>query len=197
MASFSYLWRHRAKFSFFDLAFYIAWSKRILTLKELVKRNQRRSNLISQGAIISETAEIGQLKADGNKKFLIVGNFTTIGKVEFALHDKIIIGNNVCINDGAILLTASHDLNDSQWPHKKRPIVIEDYAWVCTNAIILPGVTIGYGAVVGAGAVVSKSVEPLSIVVGNPALPTLRKRTEVLNYKPTVFLAANLAWIKG
>jgi acetyltransferase-like isoleucine patch superfamily enzyme len=46
--------------------------------------------------------------------------------------------------------------------------VIEDDVWVGARAIILPGVTIGHGSVIGAGAVVAKSVPPYSIVVGNP-----------------------------
>ena len=126
-----------------------------------------------------------------------IGGFTFIGKVELALHDKISIGSRVCINDGAIVLSASHSLDDIHWRHKKGPIYIEDYAWIATNAIILPGVRIGEGAVVGAGAVVSKDVPPYSIVAGNPAKAISRERVKGLDYNPCEFLAANLAWIKG
>jgi maltose O-acetyltransferase len=51
------------------------------------------------------------------------------------------------------------------------PITIHDYVWIGAGAIILPGVTIGVGAVVGAGSVVTKDVAPRMIVVGNPARP--------------------------
>ena len=51
----------------------------------------------------------------------------------------------------------------------KKPIVIDDNAWVASRAIILPGVVIGKAAVVGAGAVVTKDVEPWTVVGGNPA----------------------------
>ena len=49
------------------------------------------------------------------------------------------------------------------------PVVIEDYVWIGMNSIILKGVTIGKGAVVAAGSVVTKSVPPMTVVGGNPA----------------------------
>lgn len=52
---------------------------------------------------------------------------------------------------------------------KSAPIVIEDRVWIGFNAIILKGVTIGEGSVVGAGAVVTRDVEPYTVVAGNPA----------------------------
>jgi maltose O-acetyltransferase len=197
MASLHYLWRHRAKFSLLNILFYKAWAKRILTLRELRKRNRRRKKLTNKGACIAQTAEIGNIKADGNKSNLKIGDFSFIGRVELALHERITIGSRVCINDGVTILTASHHLNDPSWNHKKAPIVIKDYAWICTNAILLPGVSIGRGAVVGAGAVVSKNVGDFEIVVGNPAKAIEKKRTQDLDYNPCAFLAANNAWING
>src|SRR5690606_15060402 len=143
------------------------------------------------------TAEIGIIQANGKKSNFKVGDFSFIGRVHLALHECIEIHNNVCINDGVQLLTASHSISDPEWKHIKRPIIIEDYVWIATNAMILPGVTIGKGAVVGAGSVVSKDVKPYTVVVGNPALPTSKRRTEDLVYNPCEFLAANLAWLKG
>jgi acetyltransferase-like isoleucine patch superfamily enzyme len=196
MASLGYLWQNRVQYPLGSGQFVKCWAKRILTLKSLLQRNRVRNRLVRLGALISETAELGEVKADGNKKNLTVGDFSFLGRVEIALHDKINIGNYVCINDGVILLSASHGLQDPLWQHKKAPIVIEDYAWVATNAIILPGVTIGRGAVVGAGAVVSKNVAPYQIVAGNPATPISKMRTEDLRYNPCEFLAANMAWLK-
>ncbi len=197
MASVKYLWKNRAKFPFGSNAFVRAWGKRVFTFKSLIKRNKTRNKLVKAGANISETAEIGDVKANGNKLNLSVGSNSFIGAVELALHDKIIIGEKVCINDGVIILTASHDLSDPLWQHKKAPIIIEDYAWIATNSIILPGVTIGKGAVVGAGAVVSRSVAPYQIVAGNPAAPISKTRINDLKYNPCEFLAANMAWLKG
>ena len=51
-----------------------------------------------------------------------------------------------------------------------KPIVLEPYAWVCARAIVLPGVTIGRGAVLGAGAVTGKNLESLGVYAGKPAL---------------------------
>ena len=197
MASFSYLWKNRTHFRLGSKTFFKVWAKRLLSLGELLRRNYKRSRLIGQGATISETAEMGAVAAHGTKTHLKVGDFSFLGEVELALHDRIEIGNYVCINDGVKLLSASHKLDDPMWSHKKAPIHIADYAWIATNAIILPGVRIGEGAVVGAGAVVSKDVAAYSVVTGNPAKPISRTRTRDLHYNPCEFLAANRAWLIG
>ena len=197
MASLNYLYRNRARFPFMSTSFIRAWGKRLLTLRKVYKNNLNRNRLRKKGAVISETAEIGEVNINGNKKNLSVEDFSFIGRAELALHDKITIGRKVCINDGVIILSASHNLSDPTWPHKKAPIVIEDYVWIATNAIILPGVTIGEGAVVGAGAVVSRSVKPYAIVAGNPAKPINKSRVKSLNYNPCEFLAGNRAWLLG
>lgn len=195
MATFKYLWNNRVKHHWFSKLFFKSWAKRLLTLAELIKNNNRRKKLISSGALIAETSELGIVNINGKKDNLIIGDFSTLGRVEIALHDKVTIGKYVCINDGVIILSASHDVLDSLWRHKKAPISIGDYAWIATNAIILPGVHIGKGAVVGAGAVVSKSVCDYAIVTGNPAKEIEKKRTENLNYNPCEFLATNNAWL--
>ncbi|SEG18586.1 acyltransferase [Flavobacterium urumqiense] len=196
MASLKYLWGNRSKNLIFSRNFFISWAKRLFTINKLLSNNLRRKRLIKQGAHIADTAEIGITKIGGRKCNLTVGEFTFLGRVEIALHEKITIGNYVCINDGVKLLSASHDVSDSLWRHKKSPIYIGDYAWIATNAIVLPGVKIGRGAVVGAGAVVSKDVNDYSIVIGNPAQEIAKKRTKTLNYNPCEFLAANNAWLK-
>lgn len=196
MATIKYLWNNRIKFKWFSKSFFISWTKRLLTFSELMKNNRRRKKLINSGAHIAPTAEIGIVNVNGKKDNLSIGDFSTIGRVEIALHDKVTIGNYVCINDGVVILSASHDVLDPLWHHKKAPIFIGDYAWIATNAIILPGVRIGKGAVVGAGSVVSKNVNDYAIVIGNPAIEISKKRTEVLNYNPCEFLATNNAWLK-
>jgi acetyltransferase-like isoleucine patch superfamily enzyme len=197
MASIHFLWTHRAKFTIGSVNFYKAWAKRFLTLKALIRRNLYRKKLSKQGAMIDERAEVGEIRAEGNKRNLTIGKFTFIGNVYIALHDRVEIGERVCINDGVEILTASHNVYDPEWKHVKGKIVIEDYAWIGTGAMILPGVHIGYGAVIGARAVVSKSVPSRAIVVGNPAKPTNKSRAENLNYNPCDFLAANRAWLIG
>jgi acetyltransferase-like isoleucine patch superfamily enzyme len=197
MASYSYLWINRAKFSPISKQFFRAWAKRLLTFPVLVKRNSMRSYLSRKGALISPTAEIGKAEITGNKKFLSVGSNSFIGRVQIALHDVVTIGNRVCINDGVVMLTASHDVTDPKWQHTKAAIVIEDYAWIGTSAIILPGVRVCRGAVVAAGAVVSKSVPAGAIVAGNPAKAISKTRSTQLDYNPCEFLAANKSWLNG
>lgn len=196
MASLKYLWDNRVELKWFSKSFFKSWAKRLLTFSELINNNKRRKKLINKGAQIAETAEIGIANINGQKDNLTIGEFSTIGRVEIALHDKVSIGNYVCINDGVVILSASHNVSDPLWSHKKASIFINDYAWIATNAIILPGVRIGRGAVVGAGAVVSKNVNDYAIVIGNPAKEIAKKRTKVLNYNPCEFLATNNAWLK-
>lgn len=195
MATFKYLWENRAKHPFFTKKNIRSWAKRLLLIKETINANKRRNELVFYGAQIGSTTEIGMANILGKKTNLSIGEFTTIGRVHIALHDKVKIGERVCINDGVQILTASHDVVHPEWKHLKKPIVICDYAWIATNAIILPGVHIGYGAVVGAGAVVTKSVSDFAIAVGNPAVIISKKRATNLTYNPCEFLASNNAWL--
>jgi acetyltransferase-like isoleucine patch superfamily enzyme len=197
MASFRYLWKNRAQFPFGSTNFYRAWGKRLFSFAELMRRNNRRNGLTNKGARISETAEIGQVDISGRYKLLSIGSESFLGRVKIAVHEEVKIGSRVCINDGVEILTASHDVTDPSWKEVKAKIIIDDYVWIGTGAMILPGVTIGRGAVVGARAVVSKAVAPGDIVVGNPARPVTRKRCGELNYTPCEFLAANRAWLAG
>lgn len=83
--------------------------------------------------------------------------------------DKIIIGDKVTISQGAYLCCAGHDINYLNKPLVTAPIKIGRFAWVCADAFVGMGVTIGEGAVVGARAAVFKDVEPWTVVGGNPA----------------------------
>lgn len=197
MASLSFLWANRVQFSPFSSLFYRAWAKRILLIPDLIKKNHRFLFLKRNGANISKMAEIGEINVNGKINLLSVGDLSFLGRVEIALHDKVTIGRNVCINDGVVILTASHDIFDPKWPHKKAAIIIDDYVWVGTGAMILPGVRLGRGCVIGARAVVSKSVDPGEIVVGNPAKVLNKKRDIEFDYNPCEFLATNRAWLIG
>ena len=101
---------------------------------------------------------------------LKIGNLSCIGpNVEIYNKAEVCIGNNVVISQGAYLCTASHDISSPVMKLVTKKIQVEDYAWISARATILPGVTIGEGAVVAAGAVVVKDVEPWTVVGGNPA----------------------------
>jgi putative colanic acid biosynthesis acetyltransferase WcaF len=93
------------------------------------------------------------------------------------------IGDRVIIGDGAALLTGNHDIHSPQFVGRLLPIEIEDYVWVATNAMVLGGVKLGYGCIVGAGAVVREDIPPLAVVIGNPGqIVTYRKCTEFDHY---------------
>ena len=82
----------------------------------------------------------------------------------------IVIGDDVFIGPKVNLITINHDPDpDNRSATYGRPIVIEDKVWIGINSTILPGVRIGYGAIVGAGSVVTKDVPVMTVVAGNPA----------------------------
>lgn len=76
------------------------------------------------------------------------------------------IGKNVCLASGVWIWTLHHDYNDINFKAVGNPVQIDDFAWLCSRCIILPGVRIGEGAVVASGAVVTKDVEPWTVVGG-------------------------------
>lgn len=83
---------------------------------------------------------------------------------------KIEIGDNVLLGPNVQLYTVNHPLDVSQRSSEyTRPIKIESNVWIGGGAIILPGITIREGAVVAAGAIVTKDVPESSLVAGNPA----------------------------
>ena len=86
--------------------------------------------------------------------------------------NEVRIGNHVSIGPNVQIYTAAHLLKAEpriQGLEEAKPIVVEDNVWLGGAAILLPGVTVGRNAVVGAGAVVSRDVPPNTVVAGNPA----------------------------
>jgi acetyltransferase-like isoleucine patch superfamily enzyme len=97
--------------------------------------------------------------------------------------DKLTIGNHVDIATEVMIYNAEHDTKDPGFRPISAPVTIQDYVFIGPRAIILPGVTIKKGAVVGAGAVVTKDVEEGSIVAGVPAKQIGTREIKNLNYK--------------
>ena len=89
--------------------------------------------------------------------------------------DEITIGNEATVSQGVKLCTAGHDIASRTMELTHHPITVRNSAWIAGWSLLLPGVTIGEGAVVAAGAVVTKDVEPWTVVGGNPA-KFLKKR---------------------
>jgi maltose O-acetyltransferase len=81
------------------------------------------------------------------------------------------IGNHASISLNSVILTLEHDLADPGFRSIGAPVVIGDYVFIGARAMVLPGVTLGEGAAVAAGAVVTRDVAPYTIVGGVPARP--------------------------
>jgi maltose O-acetyltransferase len=96
----------------------------------------------------------------------------------------LMIGDRVSISAEVCILTADHDLRTTDMASRQRGVRVEDYVFIGTRALILPGVTLGRGCGVAAGAVVARSVGPYQIVAGVPARP-IGERPADLQYDPT------------
>lgn len=109
---------------------------------------------------------------------ITLGHNSTIGpSVNIYNQGHVIIGSNVIISQGAHICASTHDYNCELHPLILRPIKIHDYAWVCADAFIGPGVNVSEGTVVGARAALFKDSEAWSVYSGNPAV--LIKKREI------------------
>ena len=84
--------------------------------------------------------------------------------------DCVFIGNNVCISQGALLLTGNHDYTLSSFDYLNSPIHIMDGAWIGAKAVVCPGVNIGSHAILTVGSVATKEMNEYGIYQGNPAV---------------------------
>lgn len=114
---------------------------------------------------------------------LSIGNYSHINRgCLIDARGGISIGSSVSVSFGVNIISDSHDLQSPIFELKRGPIVIGDYAWIGPNSIILKNVHIGKGAVVAAGAVVTKDVPPYSVVGGVPA-KIIGSRVKELSYR--------------
>jgi adhesin HecA-like repeat protein len=112
-----------------------------------------------------------------------MGNHSTINEgCRLDNRGGITIGDNVSISAQVCILTADHDPRSPTFAGRERAVRIDDYAFIGTRALILPGTIIGRGAVVAAGAVVTKEVLPLAVVAGSPARE-IGRRDPTLDYR--------------
>ncbi len=119
-----------------------------------------------------------------------IARSASIHNVRFLSFGKLVIGSNTVVNRGCYLdsrrgltirdnvvvahdtkiYTLGHDINCVDFSTKGAPVIIEDYVVLFSNVLVMPGVTVGKGAVVLPGSVVSKDVAPMSVMGGNPAV---------------------------
>jgi putative colanic acid biosynthesis acetyltransferase WcaF len=127
-------------------------------------------------------AKLGQgvvIKPSVNIKYpwkLRIGDHSWIGEEVWIDNlSDVIIGNNVTISQGALLLTGSHDHSRETFDFISYPIVLEDGAWIGANAIVFGGVTCKSHSVLGINSVAEKNLEPYIIYKGNPAIPVIER----------------------
>ncbi len=119
-----------------------------------------------------------------NPKNVSIGDGTIIGKNAFLDgRDKLIIGRHVDIASDVLIYNSEHDINSDDFAATTGQVRIEDFCFIGPRAIILQGVSIKKGAVVGAGAVVTKSVNEYEIVGGVPAKKIGERSKKDFHYK--------------
>lgn len=146
----------------------------------LARFNQPSGISIGNNTVIGNDAFLdGRMKREWKK-----GENKIIGYIKAFIfdHDRPVkIGNNVSIAGEVRIYTMQHDIDSPDFVEVGARVVIEDYAVIGTRVTILPGVTVGRGAVVASGAVVTKDVEPYTVVGGVPAV-FIRNRSKDLRY---------------
>lgn len=153
---------------------YMAWTR---PLRRFVCRR-----LFAQ---MGEYVNIEQGVRFGSGQNIEIGNWSGLGR-NGLVSGRVRIGDYVMIGPEVMLLARSHRFDRTDIPmsqqgeREMRPIEIRDDVWIGARALILPGVKIGEGAIVGAGAVVTKDVPAFAIVGGNPA-KVLKWRKKELN----------------
>ncbi len=108
----------------------------------------------------------GQVRRGG----LVIGEHSRVNRdCTLDVRGGLRIGDNVSISPEVMILTAQHPVDDPAFRVATAAIVLEDHVFVGSRAIVMPGVTLGRGSVVAAGAIVTRDVPPLAIAAGVPA----------------------------
>ncbi len=120
-------------------------------------------------------------------RFIRIGDNSVINRFTY-LDGRVplTIGNNVNVSHYALIQTLTHDPQNPDFVCVEKPVTIGDHAWIGARALICPGVRIGEGAVVGAGAVVTRDVPDYAMVAGNPAR-VVGERSRDLRYRTRYF----------
>lgn len=154
-------WLPESRRSRFSKKFRAFWGKRIA-------KNFGKNVNIERGAVFTPGLSIGDNSGVG---------------IKCEVYGQVTIGKDVMMGPEVIIYTSGHKFDNIEIPMWKqgsteaKPVVIKDDVWIGRRAIILPGVTIGTGVVIGAGAVVTKDVPDYAVVGGVPA--------KVLKYRKT------------
>ncbi len=109
---------------------------------------------------------------------IFIGNNVSINfnvMINASEDGRIVIGDDVLIASGVVMRSSNHRFSEKRVPinmqgHEPGFIIVKNNVWIASNAVLLPNITVGEGAIIAAGAVVTKDVEPYSIVGGVPAV---------------------------
>jgi putative colanic acid biosynthesis acetyltransferase WcaF len=102
---------------------------------------------------------------------LTIGNAVWLGESVWIDNiSEVSIGNNVCISQGALLITGNHNYSSENFDLVSKPIFIEDGVWICAKTIIIGGITIRSHAILTAFSLANKDLDSFSIYSGNPAV---------------------------
>ena len=126
---------------------------------------------IGKGLVIKNNVTI---KSPWN---LVMGEYCWLGEGCWIDNlDRVVIGSNVCISQGAMLLTGNHDYTISSMPYRNASIHIEDGAWIGAKTVVCPGVTVHRNAVLTVGSIATREMEKNGMYQGNPAVKIRERR---------------------
>jgi putative colanic acid biosynthesis acetyltransferase WcaF len=107
---------------------------------------------------------------------LTIGNHVWLGENCWIDNlDYVTIGNNVCVSQGAILLTGNHNYTISSMSYRNAPVVLKDGVWIGAKSVVCSGVTCYNHSILTAGSVATRNMESFTVYQGNPAV-AIRKR---------------------
>ncbi|OGM05509.1 hypothetical protein A2125_00300 [Candidatus Woesebacteria bacterium GWB1_43_5] len=144
----------------------------------------RRFAMRLAGAKIGKGSSVHMGLSFFSMKNVVIGEDTIVGKSCFLDgRDKLVIGSHVDIASEVMIYNSEHDVNSEEFKAHNGSVEIGDYVFIGPRVIILPDVKIGRGAVVAAGAVVTKDVPNFAIVGGVPAKVIGERRNKSPNYR--------------
>lgn len=152
------------------LLYGLKWNLSTSIIPQIPSQTLRNWGLRKMGANMSKNVKFYSGFSVRNPKGLVIEDGVSIGpKVLLDARKGLTIRKSAVIAYDAVIWTLNHDYNDVYFCGKGAPVEIGAYSWICSRSIILPGIKIGEGAVVASGAVVTKNVDPYTIVGGIPA----------------------------
>lgn len=148
----------------------VIWNLSNFIIPYLPSGHLRYKMMVFLGAQLAKNVKLYQGFMVREPRKLVVEEGVCIGpKVLLDARCGLIIRKNAVLAYDSIIWSLNHDYNDIHFCGKGAPVIIGSYSWICSRAIILPGITIGDYAIVASGAIVTKDVPPYAVVAGIPA----------------------------